>query len=81
VPSALIGANVLLRVTGRRVEILEPFTGEIAADHALVEPAEVSIIDEHYGSHRRARQATTRGAAAHRRREAIPAPATRRLRS
>jgi hypothetical protein len=52
VPSRLIGATVLLRVTGRRVQILEPFTSEIAAEHALVAPGEVSITDEHYGSSR-----------------------------
>jgi transposase len=52
VPSRLIGATVLLRVTDRRVQILEPFTGEIAAEHQLVAPGEVSIADEHYGSAR-----------------------------
>jgi len=52
VPSRLIGATVLLRVTGRCVQILEPFTGEIAAEHPLVAPGEVSIADEHYGSAR-----------------------------
>jgi hypothetical protein len=34
------------------VQVLEPFTGEIVAEHALVAPGEVSIIDEHYGSTR-----------------------------
>jgi transposase len=50
VPSRLIGATVLIRVTGRRVQILEPFTGEIAAEHQLVAPGEVAIADEHYGT-------------------------------
>ncbi len=52
VPSRLIGTTVLVRVTGTRVQILEPFTGEIAAEHQLVAPGEVSIADEHYGSAR-----------------------------
>jgi transposase len=52
VPSRLIGACVLIRVTGGRVQIVEPFTGEIAAEHVLVAPGEVSIADEHYGSTR-----------------------------
>ena len=30
--------------------MLEPFTGEIVAEHALVAPGETSIVDEHYGS-------------------------------
>ena len=52
VPSRLIGATVLIRVHESRICILEPFTGEIAAEHALVAPGEVSIADEHYGSSR-----------------------------
>jgi hypothetical protein len=52
VPSRLIGATVLLRVTGGQVQVLEPFSGEIAAEHPLVAPGEVSIADEHYGSAR-----------------------------
>jgi transposase len=52
VPSRLIGSTVLLRVTGKHVQVLEPFTGGLAAEHPLVAPGEVSIIDEHYGSAR-----------------------------
>jgi hypothetical protein len=52
VPSRLIGSTVLLRVTGKQVQVLEPFTGELVAGHALVAPGEVSIADEHYGSSR-----------------------------
>jgi hypothetical protein len=52
VPSRLIGSTVLLRVTGKQVQVLEPFTGELAAGHPLVAPGEVSILDEHYGSAR-----------------------------
>jgi transposase len=52
VPSRLIGATVLITVAGATIRILEPFTGEITAEHQLVAPGEVSIIDEHYGSTR-----------------------------
>jgi transposase len=52
VPSQLIGRTVLLGVADRHVHILEPFTGEVIAEHALVAPGEVSISDEHYGSSR-----------------------------
>jgi len=52
VPSRLIGTTVLITVAGSTIRILEPFTGEIAAEHQLVAPGEVSIRDEHYGSSR-----------------------------
>jgi transposase len=52
VPSRLIGATVLIAVNGSRIRVLEPFTGEVAADHQLVAPGEVSICDEHYGTSR-----------------------------
>ena len=52
VPSRLIGSTVLLRVADGQVQVLEPFTGEIAAEHRLVAPGEASIADEHYGSSR-----------------------------
>jgi transposase len=52
VPSRLIGATVLIRVAGGRVQMVEPVTGEIAAEHELAAPGEVSIADEHYGSSR-----------------------------
>jgi len=52
VPSRLIGATVLITVHGSAIRILEPFTGQIAAEHQLVAPGEVSIADEHYGSAR-----------------------------
>ena len=52
VPARLIGSTVLLRVTDGQVQVLEPFTGEIAAEHQLVAPGEASIADEHYGSSR-----------------------------
>jgi transposase len=52
VPSRLIGTTVLISVDGTRIRIAEPFTGAIAAEHSLVAPGEVSIVDEHYGSAR-----------------------------
>jgi hypothetical protein len=52
VPTRLIGASVLLAVDGNQVSVMEPFTGEVVAEHALVAPGEVSILDEHYGSSR-----------------------------
>lgn len=48
VPSRLIGTSVLITVAGNAIRILEPFTGEIAAEHPLVAPGETSIADEHY---------------------------------
>ena len=52
VPSRLIGATVLITVHGNLIRVLEPFTGEVAAEHQLVAPGDVSIADEHYGSSR-----------------------------
>ena len=52
VPSQLIGTAVLIAVHGPKIRILEPFTGEIVAEHALVAPGGTSIADEHYGSSR-----------------------------
>jgi transposase len=52
VPNRLIGATVLITVTDSHVQIVEGFTGEVVAEHALVAPGETSIVDEHYGSTR-----------------------------
>ena len=52
VPNRLIGTTVLLVVTGNQVQVMEPCTGEVVAEHAIVAPGEVSIVDEHYGSSR-----------------------------
>src|SRR5262252_7693095 len=52
VPARLIGATVLITVHGNSIRVLEPFTGEVAAEHQLVAPGEISIADEHYGSSR-----------------------------
>ena len=43
---------VLIAVAEGRVQVLEPFTGEVVAEHALVAPGETSIVDDHYGSAR-----------------------------
>jgi transposase len=52
VPNRLIGTTVLIRVEDRLVRVLEPFTGQIVAEHRLVAPGETSIHDEHYGTSR-----------------------------
>ena len=56
VPNWLIGDTVQLVVTrtegGDRVHVFERLSGEVVADHPVVAPGEVSIIDEHYGSSR-----------------------------
>jgi hypothetical protein len=52
VPNRLIGTSVLLTVLAERVHVFESFTGEVVADHPVVAPGEVSILDEHYGSSR-----------------------------
>jgi transposase len=52
VPSRLIGTTVLIAVHDTTVRVLEPFTGEVVAEHALVAPGESSIADAHYGSAR-----------------------------
>jgi hypothetical protein len=52
VPNGLVGTIVLIVVHDGRVQVLEGFTGEVVADHALVAPGETSILDEHYGSAR-----------------------------
>jgi transposase len=52
VPTRLIGQTVLISVMDGRVRILEPFTGEVVAEHDLVAPGETSVVDAHYGSAR-----------------------------
>jgi hypothetical protein len=52
VPNRLIGATVTLLVADGQVQVVEPFTGEVLAEHRLVAPGETSIIDDHYGSAR-----------------------------
>jgi transposase len=50
VPNRLIGANVMLVVRDHQVQVIQPFTGEVVAEHPLVAPGETSILDEHYGT-------------------------------
>lgn len=50
VPNRLIGTNVMLLVVDHQVQVIQPFTGEIVAEHPLVAPGETSILDAHYGT-------------------------------
>jgi hypothetical protein len=51
-PTRLIGSVVELRGGDGRLLVIEPDTGEVVADHALVAPGEASVADEHYGGPR-----------------------------
>jgi Mu transposase, C-terminal domain len=48
VPKRLVGATVAVVVDHGALILLEPATGVIVAEHELVGPGEVSILDEHY---------------------------------
>ncbi|WP_231100672.1 IS21 family transposase [Mycobacterium avium] len=48
VPQRLVGATVAVVVDHGALILLEPATGVIVAEHELVSPGEVSILDEHY---------------------------------
>lgn len=50
VPNALIGTTVRVLVDeqARSLRVISPVTGEIHAEHRLVAPGEVSILDAHY---------------------------------
>jgi hypothetical protein len=52
VPTRLIGHTVELRNSGGRLLLVETPSGEILADHALVAPGEVLVVDDHYGGPR-----------------------------
>ncbi len=52
VPSKLIGSIVTLLVSEGQVQVVEPFTGEVLAEHRLIAPEENGITDDHYGSSR-----------------------------
>lgn len=52
VPSALVGSVVAVHVDGPRVLVVDPDTGEVVAEHALVAPGEASVLDAHYGGPR-----------------------------
>lgn len=48
VPNRLIGRTVTVLVEDDLLRVIEPITGQIHAEHDLVAPGEVSIIDAHY---------------------------------
>ncbi len=48
VPCRLIGTSVTVLVDDTVLRVIEPVTGQIHAEHALVAPGEVSIDDTHY---------------------------------
>jgi transposase len=56
VPNRLIGDTVQVIVVrvddADRVHVFERLSGEVVADHPVVAPGEVSILDEHYGGPR-----------------------------
>jgi transposase len=55
VPNRLIGTTVTVLVDERDriLRVVEPVTGEVHAEHQLVAPGEVSIVDAHYDRPRR----------------------------
>ena len=52
VPTRFIGARVILQPGQGRMLIIDPVSGEVVAEHALVAPGEVSVLDAHYGGPR-----------------------------
>ena len=62
VPNRLIGATVTVIVDDRDrvLRVIEPLTGQVHAEHALVAPGETSIVDSHY--HRTRPDTPRRGA-------------------
>jgi transposase len=52
VPCRLVGHQVTITTTDQLIMIIEPITGEVLAEHRLVAPGEVSIVDAHYGGPR-----------------------------
>lgn len=54
VPNQLIGTTVTVLVDerDRMLRVVEPLTGQLHAEHALVAPGETSIVDAHYGGPR-----------------------------
>ena len=52
VPNRLIGTTVTVLVDDRTLLVIEPVTGQVFAEHALVAPGETSIVDDHYGGPR-----------------------------
>jgi hypothetical protein len=51
VPNKLIGATVTVLVDEHTkvLQVVEPVSGELLAEHALVAPGEASVVDDHYG--------------------------------
>jgi hypothetical protein len=49
VPNRMLGREVEVLASSSGVTILIPGTGEVLAEHSLVAPGEVSILDIHYG--------------------------------
>ena len=58
-------------VDDRTLRVIEPVTGEVLAEHALVAPGETSIVDDHYGGPRPG-PATPRGTPENAEREGVP---------
>ncbi|MFY9808711.1 MAG: IS21 family transposase, partial [Pseudonocardiaceae bacterium] len=52
VPTRLIGSTVELRGGEGRLLVVEPSTGVVIAEHALVAPGQASVLDDHYGGPR-----------------------------
>lgn len=50
VPNRLVGQTVTVLVDSqqRRLTVVHPVTGEIQAEHGLLDPGQTSIIDDHY---------------------------------
>ncbi len=49
VPNRLLGATVEVLGSPTGITILAPRTGEVLAEHPLMAPGEVSVLDAHYG--------------------------------
>ena len=52
VPTTAIGTQVEVRVHGHQLTVLTSSSAAVLAEHPLVGPGEVSIVDAHYGSTR-----------------------------
>ena len=59
VPNRLLTQHVevIIDAASTTLTVLMPGTGEVLAEHPVIAPGEVSVIDAHYGSHRPARPA------------------------
>lgn len=54
VPNRMVAKTVWVIPDGARLDIVDAGTGELLADHALVAPGEVSVMDAHYDVPRKA---------------------------